>query len=200
MKKQLFHGVIVGALTAMGMGLSAQALAAGTDSLDLTVDANVTTGTCSASVYDGETATNTISFGNVYLSEVINKTKLKTFKLRFSNCAGLQTKTATLVVAPNNVACPNTTNGQYANASTSAQKATKTNVELWTTDTPEGSGAVRLHCWSKPPQTIDLTGANMTTPVDYPLSARLVAESNSTPADMSAGDFYSPTTFTITYQ
>ena len=51
------------------------AQADGTAQLDLTVEANITAGTCAASVVDGETATNTIAFGNVYISEVLQKQK-----------------------------------------------------------------------------------------------------------------------------
>ncbi|UQQ18067.1 hypothetical protein MYA98_08860 [Salmonella sp. WGH-01] len=47
----------------------------GTNSLDLTVNANITAGTCSASVVEGDTITDTIAFGNVYISEVYAKVK-----------------------------------------------------------------------------------------------------------------------------
>ncbi|EGA33815.1 putative fimbrial protein StaE [Salmonella enterica subsp. enterica serovar Montevideo str. IA_2009159199] len=92
MKKQVLRGVILGALATMTAGVSTMAQADGTASLDLTVNANITAGTCSASVLDGETATDTIAFGNVYISEVFAKTKVKSFKLRFSDCAGLKDK------------------------------------------------------------------------------------------------------------
>ncbi|EHI7783508.1 fimbrial protein [Salmonella enterica] len=202
MKKQLLRSAIVGALAAMSMGGSTALAADGTASLDLTVDANITTGTCAASVIENNNETNTIAFGSVYVSEVYRQTRSKAFAIRFSDCAGLQGKKALLKVAPNNVACPGTsgTDGQYANASTATTKAKRAAVEVWTTDTPKGPGAVKLHCWSKPVQTIDLSGASTTTPVDYPMSALMVGESGATPNDMTAGDFYSPTIFTITYQ
>lgn len=200
MKKQLLHSVIVGVLAAVSASISIPSLA-GTSSLDLTVDANITSGTCSVSVLDGDTATNTIAFGSVYLSEVAAAIKVKAFALRFSDCAGIPNKKAKLVIAPNNVQCPGTnhTNGQFPNASTATDKAVGTNVELWPTSVPETSGTVKFHCWSKNPQEIDLTGASTTAPVDYPLSARLVAESGLSAASRTAGDFYSPTIFTITY-
>ena len=78
MKKQFLRGLIFGALATMGTGVSTLAQADGTASLDLTVEANITAGTCSASVVDGETATNTIGFGNVYISEVFCKNKSET--------------------------------------------------------------------------------------------------------------------------
>lgn len=92
MKKQLFRGLMVGALATFATGISTFAQADGTSSLDLTVKANLTTGTCSASVVENDAETNTIAFGNVYLSEVNAKSKSKTFVLRFSECAGLKAK------------------------------------------------------------------------------------------------------------
>lgn len=137
MKKQVLRGVILGALATMTAGVSTMAQADGTASLDLTVNANITAGTCSASVLDGETATDTIAFGNVYISEVFAKTKVKSFKLRFSDCAGLKDKKASLVIAPRDAGCAgsDSTNAEFANASTATSKAQRTAVELWTTDT-----------------------------------------------------------------
>lgn len=138
MKKQVLRGVILGALATMTAGVSTMTQADGTASLDLTVNANITAGTCSASVLDGETATDTIAFGNVYISEVFAKTKVKSFKLRFSDCAGLKDKKASLVIAPRDAGCAgsDSTNAEFANASTATSKAQRTAVELWTTDTP----------------------------------------------------------------
>ncbi|EEG4411414.1 fimbrial protein, partial [Salmonella enterica subsp. enterica serovar Schwarzengrund] len=47
MKKQVLRGVILGALATMTAGVSTMAQADGTASLDLTVNANITAGTCS---------------------------------------------------------------------------------------------------------------------------------------------------------
>ncbi|EBP8763234.1 fimbrial protein, partial [Salmonella enterica] len=92
------------------------------------------------------------------------------------------------------------TNAEFANASTATSKAQRTAVELWTTDTPEGSNSVQFHCRNKNAQEIDLSSASSTTPVDYPLSARMVPVTGYAITALTAGDFYSPTTFTITYQ
>ncbi|AWV28320.1 MULTISPECIES: fimbrial protein [Citrobacter] len=202
MKKQLLRGLMIGALATMGAGVSTMAQADGTAQLDLTVEANITAGTCAASVVDGETATNTIAFGNVYISEVFAKTKVKPFKLRFSECAGLKDKTATVTLSPNNVGCSGGDSNQaaFANSSTSSTKASKTGVEVWTTSTPGGTDSVQFHCYNKNPETVDLSSATTTTPVDYPLSARMVAVQGAALSGITAGDFYSPTTFTITYQ
>ncbi|MDM3288705.1 fimbrial protein [Citrobacter sp. Ce105] len=206
MKKQFLRGLIIGALATMGTGVSTLAQADGTASLDLTVEANITAGTCSASVVDGETATATIGLGNVYISEVWAKSKSKPFSLRFSDCAGLKDKTAKLRITPSNTLCTggSSNNPEFANNSASETKAAKTGIEIWSTATPAGSGSVQFNCGSPDTseQTIDLSAATSTTPVDYPLSARLVPVSGGTTllSQLTAGDFLSNTVFTITYQ
>lgn len=204
MKKQFLRGLIIGALATMGTGVSTLAQADGTASLDLTVEANITAGTCAASVVDGETATSTIAFGNVYISEVFAKTKVKPFKLRFSECAGLKDKTATVVLthAASGGGCAGGSgnNPEFANMSSSSGKANKAALEVWTTETPAGSGSVQLSCGTPNAQTVDLSSATSTTPVDFPLSARMAPVSGSAITTITAGDFFTPTTFTITYQ
>ena len=203
MKKRLLLGVISSAMATIGAGLPTQALADGTAKLDLTVNANITAGTCSASVLDGATKTNTIAFGNVYISEVFGKTKVKPFKLQFSDCAGLQDKKATVSLAPaagKGCAGGSSNNPEFANGSTSSSKAAKVGVEVWSTETPEGTDSVQFNCGAPASQTVDLSGVTSTTPVDFPLSARMVPVSGSAITQLTAGDFYSPTTFTITYQ
>lgn len=203
MKRQLLPGAIAGILIASGVAAIPAAQADGTPELRLTVDANITAGTCSVAVLEGESPTNTIAFGNVYISEVFAKAKVKPFKLRFSNCTGLMDKKATVTLAPRgeNIGCAGSTtqNAEFSNASSSTTKAQKTGVEVWTTETPEGSGSVQFHCYNKNAQTVDLSGASATTPVDYPLSARMVPVGTDI-SKLTAGDFYSPTVFTVTYQ
>lgn len=202
MKKQVLRGVMLSTLAVIAASVSTIAQADGTASLDLTVNANITAGTCATSIVDGETPTDTIAFGNVYISEVYAKSKVKAFKLRFSDCAGLKDKKASLVIAPRGAGCAggNSSNAEFANATTSTSKAQKTAVEVWTTDTPAGADSVQFHCYNKNAQEIDLSSASATTPVDYPLSARMVAVTGNAITALTAGDFYSPTTFTITYQ
>lgn len=204
MKRQLLPRAIAGILIASGVA-AIPAAQAGTDQLKLTVDANITAGTCSVAVLEGESPTNTIAFGNIYISEVFAKTKVKPFKLRFSNCAGLIDKKATVKLTPaqgteSNCGGSDGHGNEFANFTTLV-KANKTGVEVWTTETPEGSNSIQLSCVSPNEQTVDLSSANANTPVDYPLSARMVPVHTATDiSQLSAGDFYSPTIFTITYQ
>ncbi|EAA7241903.1 fimbrial protein [Salmonella enterica subsp. salamae] len=201
MKRQLLPGAIAGILIASGVAVIPAAQA--TEQLKLAVDANITDGTCSVAVLEGESPTNTIAFSNVYISEVFAKTQVKPFKLRFSNCAGLVDKKATVSLAPApGIRCAGgtTTNAEFSNASSSTTKATKSAVEVWTTETPEGAGSTQFHCYVTNPQTVDLSSASANTPVDYPLSARMVPVTGSSINELTAGDFYSPTVFTVTYQ
>lgn len=215
MKKQLLRGLIVGALAAVGAGISPQALAdEGTPSLDLTVNANITAGTCSASVMDGDKTVNEINFANVYISEIKASSKVKTFKLRFSDCAGLQQKTATVTLASatgNGCGGRTASNPEFANLYDPATdpspvpgvKSAKTGVEVWTTNSPGTGDSVQFQCNNpKPvnPVTVDLSGASATTPLDYPLSARMVEVSNSSAPAITPGKFLAPTIFTIAYQ
>lgn len=211
MKKQLLRGLIVGALAAAGAGLSplAQADVAGTPSLDLTVNAEIKAGTCSASVLNrAGNPTNIINLGEIYLSEIaavddLTRTggKVEPFTLQFSDCAGLQERTATVYLAPApNYGCAggNSNLPTFANAAPAATKADKTALEVWTTNVPGGADSVQLQCFTKNKVTVDLSDASTGKSVDFPLSAQLVPVTKN--AAMTPGDFTAPTVFTIAYQ
>ncbi|GAB0977301.1 fimbrial protein [Escherichia coli] len=62
---------------------------AATDSIGLTVITTVEMGTCTATlVNDSDQDISVVDFGDVYISEINAKTKVKTFKLKFKDCAG----------------------------------------------------------------------------------------------------------------
>lgn len=206
MKKQLLRGLLVSTLAAASVGGTTFAYAAdeGTPKLDLTVKAQVTAGTCSVSVIGPEGVTNTIAFGNVYVSELgkDGKGKVIPFKLRFSDCVGLSDKKADVVLAPiSGKGCAGgmMTLPQFPNMSDAADKAARTAVEVWTGTSPTGGGT-QLDCYNKNKQTVDLSGASATNPIDFQLSALLTAVTGYDTINITAGDFLSQTTFTITYQ
>ena len=61
---------------------------AATDSIGLTVITTVEIGTCTATlVNDSDQDISVVDFGDVYISEINAKTKVKTFKLKFKDCA-----------------------------------------------------------------------------------------------------------------
>ena len=66
---------------------------AATDSIGLTVITTVEMGTCTATlVNDSDQDISVVDFGDVYISEINAKTKVKTFKLKFKDCAGIPNK------------------------------------------------------------------------------------------------------------
>ena len=68
---------------------------AATDSIGLTVITTVEIGTCTATlVNDSDQDISVVDFGDVYISEINAKTKVKTFKLKFKDCAGIPNKKA----------------------------------------------------------------------------------------------------------
>lgn len=68
---------------------------AATDSVKLNVKTTVEMGTCTASLVDDNDQTiSVVAFGDVYISEINAKTKIKTFKLQFKDCAGIPGKKA----------------------------------------------------------------------------------------------------------
>ncbi|EEE2001259.1 fimbrial protein [Salmonella enterica subsp. enterica serovar Kotte] len=173
---------------------------AGTSSLDLTVNSNVTMGTCTASLLnDNGSSTSTIAFGDVYISEIGAKSKVKTFKLRFTDCAGIPQQKALVTLTPRGTGCSGSS-AAFANSSTAASKANNTAVEIWTTKTPEGSSSVQMQCSNANTQEVNIASASGSQYVDYDLSARMVIAPGQVLSSVSAGDFYSPATFTISYQ
>lgn len=84
-----------------GSGFLANNALAGTTSATLTVDSIVTMGTCTSTLLDtNDTQISTVAFGDVYISELVNKSKKKAFKIRFSDCAGIPGKKAKVKLSP----------------------------------------------------------------------------------------------------
>lgn len=176
---------------------------AGTPSVGLTVNSLITTGTCTATMNTGSSgSTKTVDFASVSTSEVFAKTKIKTFDLQFSGCAGIPGKKAQLTLTPRAVGCagPSANLAAFANSTSQTPKAAKTVVEVWTTAIPSGNGSTQFNCKTPNIAEVDLSSVTTQTPLTYPLSARLVPVDGAARTDLTAGDFYSPTTLTISYQ
>ena len=98
---------------------------AATDSIGLTVITTVEMGTCTATlVNDSDQDISVVDFGDVYISEINAKTKVKTFKLKFKDCAGIPNKKAQIKLTKR-ATCEGTANdgAGFANGSTAADKA-----------------------------------------------------------------------------
>ena len=194
------------ATVAVGASVSNNLTYASTTSASLTVNSNLTIGTCSAKILDtSDTEINIVAFNNVYISELVAKSKVQPFKIRFSDCAGLPGKSAQLVLAPRGgVGCA----GGWSNTAAFSNKLSSTTeggssraaVEVWTTTSPEGNGSEQFNCYQRNVINVDLSNASTTQPYDFDLSARMIIADGWTVNDVLPGNFLSPTTFTITYQ
>ncbi|AXM03726.1 MULTISPECIES: fimbrial protein [Escherichia] len=182
-----------------GSGFLANNALAGTTSATLTVDSIVTMGTCTSTLLDtNDTQISTVAFGDVYISELVNKSKKKAFKIRFSDCAGIPGKKAKVKLSPRTPGCA-TNNAAFANKSSNGP-ATNAAVEVWTTITPGENESVQFNCSTVNTQTVDLSTVTVTRPYDYNLSAQMIIANGGTVSSVTPGDFLSPATFTITYQ
>ena len=193
------------ATVAVGASVSNNFTYASTTSSSLTVNRNLTMGTCSAKVMDtSDNVINTVDIGNVYISELAAKSKVKPFKIRFSDCAGLPGKSAQLVLSPRNIGCAGgmSNTAGFANKlnSTTEGGSSRAAVEVWTTTTPGGNDSQQFSCVQRNVINVDLSSASTTQPYDFDLSARMIIADGRTVNDVLPGSFLSPTTFTITYQ
>lgn len=189
----------------VGSSFSSNFAFAGTPSASLTVNSNITLGTCTAELLSSNNTTiSEVAFGDVYIPELAAKSKVQAFKIRFSGCAGLQQKSATVRLKPGQgggCAGPTSSTANFANfISTADGGAGKASVEVWTTKTPSGTESQQLSCIGKTTVTVDLTTASTTQPYDYDLSARMAIVPGFTASDVTPGQFKSPATFVITYQ
>lgn len=78
----------VSALFFAGM---ANAAITGTSSLKMTFESKVVSGTCTAKLVNGAgTPASEIAFGDVYKSDLVNKTRVEPLKITFSDCSGVK--------------------------------------------------------------------------------------------------------------
>lgn len=85
--KSTFIALSVSTLLFSGM---ASAAITGTSSVELTIKSKIVSGTCTAKVLNGAgTASSEIAFGDVYKSDVANKTRVEPLKIAFTNCSGV---------------------------------------------------------------------------------------------------------------
>ncbi|MER1539018.1 fimbrial protein, partial [Enterobacter hormaechei] len=91
--KSTFIALSVSALLFSGM---TSAAITGTSSVEMTIKTKVVSGTCTAKVLNGAgTASTEIAFGDVYKSDLVNKTRVEPLKIAFTNCSGVTKATVT---------------------------------------------------------------------------------------------------------
>ena len=164
----------VSALFFAGM---ANAAITGTSSLKMTFESKVVSGTCTAKLVNGAgTPASEIAFGDVYKSDLVNKTRVEPLKITFSDCSGVEKAT---------VAAASTTGGKCSGLATG--------FEVWSGQVDSG---VMLKCKTPPaPQEVTIAGGVG----EFPMNSRIVIGKGNTIADVGTGAASAPVTFTIAY-
>ncbi|HCL5252298.1 TPA: fimbrial protein [Salmonella enterica] len=171
----LFSGMVSAAIT-------------GTGSVEMTFVTNVVSGTCTATLVNGAgVSTSEIGFGDVYKSDLVNKTRIEPLKIEFSNCSGVA---KALVSAKPGAggACsgPNSDGDSYS-------AGLATGFEVWSGEADSG---VLLSCKTPPSaQEVDITD----DAGELPMQSRIVIAKGQTIADVGTGAVIAPVTFTVTY-
>lgn len=183
--KSTFIALSVSALLFSGM---ASAAITGTSSVELTIKSKIVSGTCTAEVLNGAgTASSEIAFGDVYKSDLVNKTRVEPLKIAFTNCSGV-TKAAVSAASGAGWGC----SGPKADGD-SYTAGLATGFEIWSGSVDTG---VMLSCKTPPAaQEVTITdGAG-----EFPMNSRIVIAKDRTIADVGTGAVTAPVTFTVTY-
>lgn len=183
--KSTFIALSVSALLFSGM---ASAAITGTGSVELTIKTKVVSGTCTAKVLNGAgTASSEIAFGDVYKSDLVNKTRVEPLKIAFTNCSGV-TKAAVSAASGAGGGC----SGPKADGD-SYTAGLATAFEIWSGSVDTG---VMLSC-KTPPAAQEVTIADGSA--EFPMNSRIVIAKDRTIADVGTGAVTAPVTFTVTY-
>lgn len=174
------NALSVSAILFSGM---ASAAITGTTSAEMTFVTTITTGTCTAKVYNGSTQTSTISFGDIYTSDVGKMTKPLTIK--FTACNGVTAASVTAAAGSGGVCT--------GEAYTTPADTTNTGFEVWKGDAADVTGNL-MGC-TTPPTTQKVTVSGGTA--EFPMTSRIVAASGKTPVP---GAISAPVTFTVGYE
>lgn len=183
--KSTFIALSVSTLLFSGM---ASAAITGTSSVELTIKSKIVSGTCTAKVLNGAgTASSEIAFGDVYKSDVANKTRVEPLKIAFTNCSGV-TKATVSAASSAGGGC----SGLNADGDSYAA-GLSTGFEIWSGSVDTG---VMLSC-KRPPAVQEVTIADGAA--EFPMSSRIVIAKDKTIANVGTGAVTAPVTFTVTY-
>lgn len=180
-----FIALSVSAILFSGM---ANATITGTGSVDMTFTTTVTSGTCTAKVLNNAgTAATEIAFGDVYKSDLENKTRVEPLKISFTNCSGV-TKATVSAAKGAGGECSGT-----SKIGDSFSGGLATGFEIWSGVVDTG---LLMSC-NTPPAAQEVTitdGAG-----EFPMNSRIVVGQGQTIADVGTGAVTAPVTFTIAY-
>ncbi|MEE4406357.1 fimbrial protein [Enterobacter mori] len=182
--KSTFIALSVSTLLFSGM---ASAAITGTSSVELTIKTKVVSGTCTAKVLNGAgTASSEIAFGDVYKSDLVNKTRVEPLKIAFTNCSGVTKATVSAANAGGGCTGLKADGDSYA-------AGLATGFEIWSGSVDTG---VMLSC-KRPPAAQEVTIADGSA--EFPMNSRIVIAKDRTIADVGTGAVTAPVTFTVTY-
>ncbi|MBF0033946.1 fimbrial protein [Citrobacter portucalensis] len=183
--KSTFIALSASAILFTGM---ANATITGTPSVKMTFLTTVTSGTCTAKLVNSAgTETAEIGFGDVYKSDLVNKTRVEPLKITFSSCSGV-TKATVSAAKGSGGQCSGTTN-----SGDSYSGGLATGFEVWSGVVDSG---VLMSC-NTPPAAQEVTIANGAG--EFPMNSRIVLGQGQTIANVGEGAVTAPVTFTITY-
>lgn len=183
--KSTFIALSVSALQFSGM---ASATITGTSSVEMTIKTKVVSGTCIAEVLNGAgTTSSEIAFGDVYKSDLVNKTRVEPLKIAFTNCSGVtKAKVSAASGAGGGCSGPNMNGDSYSGG-------LATGFEIWSGAVDTG---VMLSC-KYPPAAQEVTISDGTG--EFPMNSRIVIAKDRTIANVGTGAVTAPVTFTIAY-
>lgn len=183
--KSTFIALSVSALLFSGM---ASAAITGTSSVELTIKTKIVSGTCTAKVLnDAGTASTEIAFGDVYKSDLVNKSRVEPLKINFTNCSGVTKATVSAAKGAGGECSGTTKTGD------SFSGGLATGFEIWSGVVDTG---VLMSCNTPPAgQEVTITDGKG----ELPMNSRIVIGQGQTIADVGAGAVTAPVTFTVTY-
>ena len=185
--KSTFIALSASAILFTGM---ANATITGTPSVKMTFLTTVTSGTCTAKLVNSAgTETAEIGFGDVYKSDLVNKSRVEPLKITFSSCSGV-TKATVSAAKGTGGAC---TGSPTANGD-SYSGGLATGFEIWSGVVDTG---LLMSC-NTPPAAQEVTITDGTG--EFPMNSRIVIGKDKTISDVGTGAVTAPITFTIAYQ
>lgn len=166
----------------------------GTDSVEMTFQAELTNTTCTAQITDAQdTPTNTISYGEVYKSEIAAKSRVVPFKIKFSACSGVDHVNVDTNPGAGGT-CSGGASGDAYTAVTADHSDSNAAFELWLYGVDQG---VQMSCGS-PYYLMNMSVSE--GEAEYDIDSRLVLASGKSVSDVINGDVSAPVTFVLTYQ
>ncbi|EAZ4877186.1 fimbrial protein [Salmonella enterica] len=173
---------------------AASAAITGTDSVQMTFQAELTSTTCNARIADAQgVSTNIINYGEVYKSEIAAKSHVVPFKIMFSECSGVTSVNFDIKPGAGG-SCSGGASGNAYTAATAEGSDSNAAFELWIYGVDQG---VELTCGSPFSfMNMSVTGGYL----EYDIDSRLVLASGKSVSDVINGDVSAPITIFLSYE